>query len=189
MTKRCRPSLLWLTRLILGILPPTRFFPLKCKLLSISGVNIQPTARLCSSLRIVTSGRLAIGADTFIGHEVLIAGGDSSITVGNYCDIAPRVTIVSGGHEIAGAGPRVAGPGNSKPIVIEDGVWIGAGSIILGGVRIGQHSVIGAGSVVIRDIPPYSVAVGSPCQVRRHIPSEAKGLIDQTFRPISECGL
>jgi maltose O-acetyltransferase len=174
MTKRCRPSLLWLTRLILGALPSTRFFPLKCKLLSISGVDIQSTARLCSSLRILTSGRLAIGADTFIGHEVLIAGGDSSITVGNYCDIAPRVTIVSGGHEITGAGPRAAGPGDSKPIVIEDGVWIGAGSIILGGVRIGQHSVIGAGSVVVRDIPPYSVAVGSPCQVRRQIPTEAK---------------
>jgi acetyltransferase-like isoleucine patch superfamily enzyme len=174
MTKRCRPSLLWLTRLILGALPSTRLFPLKCQLLSISGVDIQPTARVCSSLRIVTSGRLVIGVDTFIGHEVLIAGGDSSIIVGNYCDIAPRVTIVSGGHEIAGAGPRAAGRGNSKPIVIEDGVWIGAGAIILGGVRIGQHSVIGAGSVVVRDIPPYSVAVGSPCQVRRHIPTEAK---------------
>jgi maltose O-acetyltransferase len=174
MTKRCRPSLLWLTRLILGALPSTRFFPLKCKLLSISGVDIQPTARLCSSLRILTSGRLVIGADTFIGHEVLISGGDSSIIVGNYCDIAPRVTIVSGGHEVAGTGLRAAGPGNSKPIVIEDGVWIGAGSIILGGVRIGQHSVIGAGSVVVRDIPPYSVAFGSPCQVRRPIPTEVK---------------
>ena len=174
MTKSCRPSLLWLTRLCFGVLPSTRFFPLKCKLLSISGVDIQPTARLCSSLKIVTTGRLAIGADTFIGHEVLIAGGDSSIIVGNYCDIAPRVTIVSGSHEITGAGPRAAGPGNSKPIVIEDGVWIGAGSIILGGVRIGQHSVIGAGSVVVRDIPPYSVAVGSPCQVRRHIPNRAQ---------------
>jgi maltose O-acetyltransferase len=174
MGKKCKPLLLWITRMILGVIPPTRFFPLKCNLLSISGVDIQPSARLCSSVRIVTSGRLAIGADTFLGHEVLIAGGDSSITIGSCCDIAPRVTIISGGHEIAGAGPRAAGPGNSKPIVIEDGVWIGAGSIILGGVRIGQHSVIGAGSVVVRDIPPYSVAVGSPCRVKRHILTEAK---------------
>jgi maltose O-acetyltransferase len=169
MVKKCKPSLLWIARLICGSFPATRFFPLKCWLLSISGVDIRPTARLCSSVRIITSGYLAIGADTFIGHEVLIAGGDSSITVGSYCDIAPRVTIVSGSHEIAAVGARAAGPGNSKPIMIEDGVWIGAGSIILGGVRIGQHSVIGAGSVVVRDIPPYSVALGSPCRVTRRI--------------------
>jgi maltose O-acetyltransferase len=147
---------------------------LKCRLLSICGVNIHPSARLCSSVKILTSGHLAIGADTFIGHEVLIAGGDSSITIGSYCDIAPRVTILSGSHEIAVAGPRAAGSGNSRPIVIEDGVWIGGGSIILGGVRIGQRSVVGAGSVVVRDIPPYSVAVGSPCRAIRSISAEDK---------------
>jgi maltose O-acetyltransferase len=169
MMKNCKPSLLWLTQLVLGMLPPARFFSLRCKLLRISGVDIQPTARLCASVRIVTSGYLAIGADTFIGHEVLIAGGNSSITIGSYCDIAPRVTIISGSHEISRVGPRVAGRGQSKPIVVEDGSWIGAGSIILGGVRIGQRSVIGAGSVVVCDIPPDSVALGAPCRVIRKI--------------------
>jgi maltose O-acetyltransferase len=172
MAKRCKPSLLWITQLVFGILPSTRFFSLKCRLLSMSGVNIRPSARLCSSVRIATSGFLTIGAGTFIGHEVLIAGGNSSITIGDSCDIAPRVTIVSGGHEIAAIGPRAAGPGNSKPITIEDGAWIGAGSIILGGARIGQCSVIGAGSVVVGDIPPYSVAIGSPCRVTRPISAE-----------------
>lgn len=166
---KCKPSILWVARLIFVVLPPTRCFPLKNKLLSLSGVDIHPNTRVCSSVRILSSGHVAIGAGTFIGHEVLIAGGESSIIVGSDCDIGPRVTIVSGGHEIATAGPRAAGIGNSRPIKIEDGVWIGAGSIILGGVRIGQHSVIGAGSVVVRDIPPYSVAVGSPCLVNRSI--------------------
>jgi acetyltransferase-like isoleucine patch superfamily enzyme len=57
-------------------------------------------------------------------------------------------------------------------VVIESGVWIGGGSIILGGVRIGRHSVIGAGSVVIRDIRPHSVAVGCPCREIRKISAE-----------------
>ena len=171
--KKCKPSRLWLAQWIFGILPATRFFRVKSRLLAISGVEIMPSARVCSSVRIMTSGHLAIGAHTFIGHEVLIAGGDSPITVGSHCDIAPRVTIVAGSHEIAASGLRAAGAGSSKPITIEDGVWIGAGSIILGGVRIGQRSVIGAGSVVVRDIPPYSVAVGSPCRVTRRIFAES----------------
>jgi maltose O-acetyltransferase len=170
--KHCEPWLLWLTQIILGALPPTRFFSLRCRLLQMSGVDIEPTARLCSSVRIITSGRLVIGTDTFIGHQVLIAGGDASIVIGSYCDIAPRVTIVSGSHEISHVGPRAAGRGRSKPIVIEDGVWIGAGSVILGGVRIGRHSVIGAGSVVVRDIPPNSVAFGAPCRMTRNISEE-----------------
>jgi maltose O-acetyltransferase len=175
MTKKCKPSLLWLTQLAVRNLPSTRFFSSKCKLLSMSGVDIHPTARLCSSVKIVTSGYLAIGADTFIGHETLIVGGDSAITIGNCCDISSRVTILSGSHEIVAGGPRAAGPGLSRPIVIEDGVWIGAGAIIIGGVRVGQHSVIGAGSVVVRDIPPYVVAVGSPCRFMRRITDEIKG--------------
>jgi acetyltransferase-like isoleucine patch superfamily enzyme len=170
--KGCRPWLLWLTQMTLGVLPPTRCFRLRSRLLRMSGVDIEPTARLCSSVRIVTSGHLAIGTDTFIGHGVLITGGDASIIIGSYCDIAARVTIISGSHEISPVGPRSAGRGQSKPIVIEDGVWIGAGSVILGGVRIGHRSVIGAGSVVVRDIPPNSVALGSPCRATRQISEE-----------------
>ena len=53
----------------------------------------------------------------------------------------------------------------SKPITIEDDVWIGGGAIILPGVTIGKGSVIGTGSVVTKSIPPYSVAAGNPCRV------------------------
>jgi len=161
MAKRCRTPLLWLTQLIIGILPPTRFFRLKTRLLSLSGVDIDPTAQLFSSVRITTTGQLTIGAYTFIGHQVLIGGGDAAISIGSNCDIGPRVSIITGDHEFAPTGPRAAGPGFSRPIVIEDGVWIGAGSMILRGVRIGQRSVICAGSVVARNIPAESYAIGA----------------------------
>ncbi|UUM13458.1 acyltransferase [Clostridiaceae bacterium HFYG-1003] len=57
--------------------------------------------------------------------------------------------------------------GNSKeqPVIIEDGVWIGSRVTILPGVRVGKHSVVGAGAVVTKDISPYSVAVGNPAKV------------------------
>jgi maltose O-acetyltransferase len=161
MTKKCKPSLLWLSQVIIGLLPPTRFYGLKARLLSMSGVDIHPTARICSSAKIITSGYLAIGAETHIGHQVFIAGGGAPITIGSHCDIGPCVRILSGDHEFATTGPRAAGPGYSKPIVIEDGAWIGATTLILKGVRIGQRAVICAGSVVTRDIPPESYAVGT----------------------------
>jgi acetyltransferase-like isoleucine patch superfamily enzyme len=56
---------------------------------------------------------------------------------------------------------------DGAPITIEDDVWIGANCTILAGVRIGAHSVIGAHSLVNRDIPPYSVAFGVPCRIHR----------------------
>jgi maltose O-acetyltransferase len=161
MTKRCKPSRLWITQLIIGVLPPTRFYSLKARLLSMSGVDIHVTARLCSSVKIVASGHVAIGADTFIGHQVLIGGGDASISIGSHCDIGPGVNIITGSHELASTGLRAAGAGYSRPIIIEDGVWIGAGSLILNGARIGERSVICAGSVVARDIPPASYAIGN----------------------------
>ena len=55
------------------------------------------------------------------------------------------------------------------PVPLASGVWIGAGAIILPGISIGENSVIGAGSVVTRDIPPNVVAVGNPCRVMREI--------------------
>lgn len=58
---------------------------------------------------------------------------------------------------------------NCRPVLIEDGVWIGGGSTILPGVTIGKNSVIGAGSVVVKDIPANSIAVGNPCRVIKNI--------------------
>ncbi len=168
MTKRCKPPLLWLTQLIIGVLPPTRFFRLKTRLLSLSGVDIHPTAHLVSSVRIMTRGRLTIGAYTHIGPQVLIGGGDASISIGSHCDIGPRVSIITGDHEIAYTGPRAAGPGFSKPIVIEDGAWICAGSMILGGVRIGKRAVICSGSIVTRNIPAESYAIGAGTSLLVH---------------------
>jgi maltose O-acetyltransferase len=154
---------LFLYNNLIGLLPETRCYGIKARLLGMCGFNVHQTARIVSSARFWGSYKLAIGRDTFIGHEVLVAGGDCMIVIGDYCDIGPRVVLVAGSHEIDMVNSHSAGTGYSKNIVIEDGVWIGANSTILGGVRIGEKAVIGAGSLVTRDIPPYVMAVGNPC--------------------------
>ena len=82
--------------------------------------------------------------------------------------VAPNVTISTGTHPILPE-LRVKTYQYNLPVTIKDGVWIGAGAIILPGVTIGENSVIGAGSVVTKDIPPNVVAVGCPCRVLREI--------------------
>jgi acetyltransferase-like isoleucine patch superfamily enzyme len=63
---------------------------------------------------------------------------------------------------------------NIQTVIIENDVWIGANSIILAGVHIGKHVVIGAGSVVTKDIPPYSVALGNPARIVKQYDVEKK---------------
>ncbi len=92
----------------------------------------------------------------------------SPVHIGDWVFIAPNCVLACSGHAID-PGQRSQGIGTSKPIVIQDRVWIGANSTILGGVTIGKNSIIGAGSVVNKDIPSGVIAAGVPCKVIRKI--------------------
>ena len=106
--------------------------------------------------------------DDFFGNVNLTFVDDVDIRIGDGVMIAPSVTLTTTGHPVHPA-LRVDYRRFSAPIVIEDKVWIGSNAVVLPGVRIGYGSVIGAGSVVSRDIPPMVVAVGTPCRVLRAI--------------------
>ena len=93
------------------------------------------------------------------------------VTIGNNVFIAPNVCIVTEEHAMDTA-QRLAGLEYTHPVTIGDNVWICTGAIILPGVTIGADSVIGAGSVVTKDIPPGSLAVGVPCRVIRPVKPE-----------------
>lgn len=98
----------------------------------------------------------------------LTAVDDGEIFVGDKVMFGPNVTIATANHPIE-PGLRERGLQYNKDVHIEENVWIGANAVICPGVRIGRNSVIGAGSVVTKDIPENVVAVGSPCRVLRPV--------------------
>jgi acetyltransferase-like isoleucine patch superfamily enzyme len=92
--------------------------------------------------------------------------GHAGIRIGRDVLLANDVQLICGNHTFARRDvPIRAQPPAGQPIVVEDDVWLGASAIVLGGVTIGQGSVVGAGSVVTRSLPPYSIARGVPAQV------------------------
>lgn len=159
--------------LIASAMPPTRGFAIRRHLLRWVGATVGDGASLVASARFMVGGDLIIGAKTWVGHGVLMIGGEASIRIGSHCDIAPRVMLVTGSHVIDLEGNRVAGVGISSPISIGDGCWIGAGATILGGTEIGTQSVVAAGAVVSGRFPPFSLIGGVPGRLIRELQREA----------------
>lgn len=118
---------------------------------------------------------ITLGDGVVIGVNVSI-GAHSTIRIGNRVRLSRDVLIETAGLDFSGLEPPYKHI--SKPIVIEEGVWIGARAIILGGVTIGQHAVIASGAVVTKDIPAYAVAGGSPARVIRSTRPPEKALSD-----------
>ena len=90
------------------------------------------------------------------------------VKIGNNVQLGPNVQIYTATHPI-NIKERISGKEMAYPITIGDNVWIGGSSIILPGIIIGNNSVIGAGSVVTKNIPNHVVAVGNPCRVIKQI--------------------
>jgi acetyltransferase-like isoleucine patch superfamily enzyme len=131
---------------------------------------------------------ISIGDETLILESVLIGANQGQVTIGRKCWLGPGCLIYGNGDVTIGDNVLVAAhtsintvshhagrtdvPINDQgiytdPVVIEDDVWIGLNAVILQGVRIGRGSIIGAGAVVNKDIPPWSIAVGMPAKVLR----------------------
>lgn len=108
-----------------------------------------------------------IGAGTFVNFN-LTALDVAAIRIGEDCQIGPNVQLLTSTHPIDPQ-PRRDKLEAAAPITIEDNVWLGGGVIVCPGVTIGANSVIGAGSVVTKDIPAGVVAVGNPARVIREI--------------------
>lgn len=110
---------------------------------------------------------ITIGARTFVNYN-LTALDVAAITIGEDCQIGPNVQLLTPTHPVDPQ-PRRDKLEAAEPITIADNVWLGGGVIVCPGVTIGENSVIGAGSVVTRDIPANVVAVGNPARVVREI--------------------
>lgn len=93
---------------------------------------------------------------------------DTFIYIGDNVMVGPNVTLATAGHPISPK-LRLDGIQSNKPIRIEKNVWIGSGVQVMPGITIGENSIVGAGSVVTKDIPANVIAVGNPCKVLRAI--------------------
>ncbi|MGM0945460.1 MAG: acyltransferase [Bacteroidota bacterium] len=155
---------LYLIRLLLLFIPETRGFGLKRTLYRWAGVKVGKQVRICSSAFIAGAGELRIGKNTWIGHQAMIIS-TSLVEIGMNVDIAPKVLISTGSHEIDLQGERIAGKGTSEPIYIGDGSWLGAGSIILPGSQIGEKAIVAAGAVVKRKVDTLTLVGGVPSKI------------------------
>ncbi|MEG1427615.1 MAG: DapH/DapD/GlmU-related protein, partial [Oscillospiraceae bacterium] len=110
---------------------------------------------------------VTIGEGTYINSNLTLVD-DYKITIGKDVLFAPNVTISTTGHPVHYQ-LRPHGEMYSFAVTIGDHVWIGSNTVICPGVTIGENSVIGAGSIVVKDIPANTIAVGNPCKVLREI--------------------
>jgi len=112
--------------------------------------------------------RISVGSGTTISNNTQVFSVQS-VTIGAHCLIGDAVLIMdSDFHDLTAEG-RHSLPAATAAVVLEDNVFIGSRAIILKGVTIGKDSVIGAGSVVVRSIPPGVIAAGNPAKVIRSL--------------------
>jgi len=116
--------------------------------------------------RCLLAGSIRIGQNTTVVADAVILG---DVTIGNNVIIASHVKVLTRNHEYNLADALPYGTGYStKPVVIEDNVWIGDNVILVPGVHLGEGCVVGIGSVVTKDVPPGAVVGGNPATVIKH---------------------
>ncbi len=129
--------------------------------------RFEPGAILKPSFRCDYGFNISIGRNTFVNYDCVFLDCNR-ITLGDDVQVGPSVQIYTATHP---TDPEIRRSGleSALPVWVRDNVWIGGGAILCPGVTIGENTVVGAGSVVTRDLPAGVVAVGNPCRVIRSV--------------------
>jgi len=107
---------------------------------------------------------MEIGDDVYVGPYTIL-GAAAKIKIGNRCQFGSHVSLIAENHSFDGMDSIHSQGVKRKGICIEDDCWFGNSSIVLDGITVGRGSVIGAGSVLTKDVPEYSVVVGNPAKI------------------------
>lgn len=117
-------------------------------------------------------GDVFIGDRTLVGLSCVVIG---PVTIGNDILIAQHVVLSALNHNYEDVSLPIKDQGvNTLEIVVEDEVWIGANAVITAGTRIGKHAIVAGGSVVTKDVPPYSIVGGNPARLLKQYNFETK---------------
>ena len=118
-------------------------------------LRVDPTAVINNALFNLSSGDVSVGRYAFFGHNV---------------------AVLTGTHDFTkfGAERQVAVPKTGRDVVIGEGAWVSSFAVVVGPCTIGEHAVVGVGSLVLDDVAPYTVVAGSPATLRRAIPRPAE---------------
>lgn len=135
----------------------------------------------CNALRVLIlkllganiHGKITISQEFF----VFDAGRTDLLSIGNGVGIGPRVTVVINSDPYPSPLQKIY-PKKTLSVNIEKGVWIGAGAIVLPGVTIEKFSVVAAGAVVVKDVPPYSVVAGVPAKTIKKLSAEEISMLE-----------
>ena len=112
-------------------------------------------------------GDVIIGDHTRIGLHNTIIG---PVTIGCHVNLAQGITVTALNHNFEDSDKRIDEQGvSTAPVIIKDDIWIGANAVILPGVTIGNHSVVAAGAVVTKNVPPHSLVAGVPAKIIKQI--------------------
>jgi acetyltransferase-like isoleucine patch superfamily enzyme len=112
-------------------------------------------------------GDVVIGDHTRIGLHNTVIG---PVTIGSHVNLAQGITITALNHNFGDKSQRIDDQGvSTDPVIVGNDIWIGANAVILPGVSIGHHSVVAAGAVVTKDVPPHSLVAGVPAKIIKEI--------------------
>jgi len=150
---------IWINSVIGARMCPKQWRP---PLLRMSRVRVGPGVWIGPHLSIISGRDLTLGPRSFVNSECLF-NVRSPITIGCDVFVANRVSLLTTTHEI-GPSEKRAGRTIGKPIVIEDGCWIGAGAIVLAGATVGRGCIVAAGAVVTADCTPDGLYAGVPAR-------------------------
>ena len=148
----------------------------------LTGRQVDDSFRLFPPFPVAGGRRIRVGHKVFINQCCTIydTGG---VDIGDLVMIGPNVNLITVGHAMQPAQRRSFI--EARPIVLQRNVWIAAAATILGGVTVGENSVVGAGAVVTRDVPPDSFVAGVPARVVRRLgpDDDPRGIRDESGPP------
>jgi len=113
---------------------------------------------------------IVLGSDITLGYRPVLLASESILQIGSKVMFGPHVTVVGGNHNTSEIGRfmydvKEKRPEDDRGVLIEDDVWIGSNAVILQGVTVGRGSIVAAGSVVTKSVPPYAIVAGNPARV------------------------